>query len=413
MDSKQFMAAHRPLIFPVPVGFQEQRIQWNNHCFTGVRFYKSTSIYSVKDSVINGIRYGLVESINGSEKLLYCVCSGRRHGYALDIDMKNNYIRNFSVYDMATQIYTDNSNYKDNLSLGRDKDHLSELLQQSKITEKIAQVMKDYDCAEWDVDAILLRGQNKKNIQDIYRALWAYEWHQAEQRNAYAYQNDILPDFYDQWELQSHLLRRDTLPTMVQNIAGLKVSFHELEQRLVAVIVVFDAQSHEVLDQAVAETDLTFCYIPELYSFREVPLLKKAYAQLTVRPDLLFCDGQGLTHPMFMGVATQLGIELNLPSIGCASNRLVGDYDPTQLAAPRGSRIALKWRKQVVGNALRIREGEKPLFISVGHRLRLRTACQWVLRETENSLLPEPLRVVRERMLEILPEPTQVEFLRD
>ncbi len=134
-----------------------------------------------------------------------------------------------------------------------------------------------------------------------------------------------------------------------------------------------------------------FPYVSGYLGFRESPSLVAAFAQLSRPPDLLFVDGQGLSHPRGFGIACQLGVLLDVPSIGVAKSILVGEPD-RELGPAAGDRVALKWKGRVVGMALRTKARCKPLYISVGHRISLESAVDHVLRATRGYRLPEPTR---------------------
>jgi deoxyribonuclease V len=125
-------------------------------------------------------------------------------------------------------------------------------------------------------------------------------------------------------------------------------------------------------------------------SFREAPAVIAAVKKLTRRPDLLMCDGQGLAHPRGLGLASHVGLWLDMPAIGVAKSRLCGTH-----RAPgenRRCRTQLRYGGRVVGAVLRTRTGVKPLYVSVGHRLSLAQAVSWTLRCGRGVRLPEPTR---------------------
>lgn len=196
--------------------------------------------------------------------------------------------------------------------------------------------------------------------------------------------------------LQEHL-RTQVITTSapdlrIDTVAGLDVGYRG-DDAVVGVCVVFDAKTLVVLDEAVVEDTTDFPYIPGLFAFREMPVLLRALERLTVMPDLLVADGQGLAHPRRFGLACHLGVHTGIPSVGVAKNAM-GRFE--QPGHARGSMSDLVMDDdhgdEVVGRALRTQNGVKPVFVSVGHRIDLDRACAEVLRLAPRYRLPETTR---------------------
>ncbi len=174
-------------------------------------------------------------------------------------------------------------------------------------------------------------------------------------------------------------------------IAGADMSVAPDRIHARAVIVVLNWPELEVVELVEEEGQMEFPYIPGLLSFREAPLVIKAWEKLATAPDLLFVDGQGYAHPRRMGIASHLGLLLDVPTIGCAKSRLCGEYaEPGQYP---GNSSALYDRGELIGQVLRTKEGSKPLFISVGHKISLENAVYWVMKCLRGRRLPEPARL--------------------
>jgi deoxyribonuclease V len=133
-----------------------------------------------------------------------------------------------------------------------------------------------------------------------------------------------------------------------------------------------------------------FPYVPGLLSFREIPAILKALEQLKQIPDVLICDGQGLAHPRRLGIACHLGVLTGVPSIGVAKKRLIGEHEavPDQ----RGAWVSLYDQGEVIGAVLRTRQGVKPVFVSIGHKVDLPFAIDLVMACTTRYRLPETTR---------------------
>lgn len=174
-------------------------------------------------------------------------------------------------------------------------------------------------------------------------------------------------------------------------VAGADVSSTLRGSRLWAAVLVLRLPSFEVVEEADAERPAELPYIPGLLSFREIPVLLEAFKQLRLVPDAVLCDGQGLAHPRFFGLACHLGLWLNLPTIGCAKSRLVGDHtDPGPQA---GDWSLLRYQDKTVGAALRTRAHCRPIFVSPGHLMNLELALHLVSQCCLRSRLPEPTRL--------------------
>ncbi|MEU8051543.1 MULTISPECIES: deoxyribonuclease V [Micromonospora] len=179
-------------------------------------------------------------------------------------------------------------------------------------------------------------------------------------------------------------------PAAPATVAGLDVAYAESGDRLAAAVTVLDARTLAVVDQAVSVGRPAFPYVPGLFAFRELPALLAALELLTVRPELLVCDGHGLAHPRRFGLACHLGVVTGLPAIGVGKTPLVGRWEPP--AGARGAWSPLCDGGEVVGRVLRTRDGVKPVFVSVGHRMGLENACARVLALTPHYRLPETTR---------------------
>ncbi|HEU5441342.1 MAG TPA: endonuclease V, partial [Ktedonobacterales bacterium] len=149
----------------------------------------------------------------------------------------------------------------------------------------------------------------------------------------------------------------------IHTIAGIDASYADKAR---AAIVVLSFPALEVLDRAVASRESPFPYVPGLLSFREVPAVLDAMEKLTVRPDVLMCDGQGYAHPRRLGLASHLGVYLDMPSVGCAKSRLIGRYDEPGPAP--GDQSPVFDHGELVAMAVRSKSRTKPLFVSIGNR---------------------------------------------
>ncbi|UCD54371.1 MAG: deoxyribonuclease V [Dehalococcoidia bacterium] len=174
-------------------------------------------------------------------------------------------------------------------------------------------------------------------------------------------------------------------------IAGVDISAEKSRGMATGAVVVLQYPALRPVETKVIAGNLDFPYIPGLLSFRESPLTLDACEQLGITPDLVLVDGQGVAHPRRFGLASHLGLCLNLPTIGCAKSLLCGTHK-TPGAEP-GSYAEVVDRGEIIGVALRTKLGVKPIYVSIGHKVDLKAAIYWVMKCCRGYRLPEPTRL--------------------
>lgn len=175
-------------------------------------------------------------------------------------------------------------------------------------------------------------------------------------------------------------------------IAGVDVGFEDAGKITRAAVVLLDADTLEPVAQALARVPTCMPYIPGLLSFRELPAVLQALDSLGQRPDMIFSDGHGIAHPRGLGIAAHLGVITGLPTIGVAKKILTGQHQA--LGERRGDQVDLLDKSgKVIGTVLRSKDKVRPLIISPGNRVSLKTAAQLVMRYVTRYRLPEPTRL--------------------
>jgi deoxyribonuclease V len=174
----------------------------------------------------------------------------------------------------------------------------------------------------------------------------------------------------------------------VDYVAGVDVSIQDDVAR--AAVVVLDVRTLTPADYAIATRPVTFPYVPGLLAFREGPVVLDALDKINTRPDLLIFDGHGLAHPRRLGIASHMGVLIDMPSIGCAKSRLWGQHD--EPGQEPGDYTYLLAEGEVIGAVLRTRPRVKPVFVSIGHRVDLATGIEYVLACCRGYRLPETTR---------------------
>jgi deoxyribonuclease V len=189
--------------------------------------------------------------------------------------------------------------------------------------------------------------------------------------------------------LRDQVIRTDQLG-VVGHVAGVDVGFEQHNTITRAAVAVLDFPGLGLLDHGIHRQPTTFPYVPGLLSFREVPAILRALDTMETKPDLILVDGQGIAHPRRIGIASHLGLACGLPTIGVAKTRLIGTHD--DIPDVKGAWRPLMDRDETIGAVLRTRAGVKPLYISIGHRVSLPTAIEYVMACVTRYRLPETTR---------------------
>lgn len=176
----------------------------------------------------------------------------------------------------------------------------------------------------------------------------------------------------------------------VNYVAGVDAGFEEAGKTTRAAVAVLKFPALTLEEYAIARAPASFPYMPGLLTFREAPAILEALEKLTRMPDLILCDGQGIAHQRRFGIASHIGVITGLPCIGVAKNRLTGSH--TDLPPEKGSMARLIDNGEIIGIALRSRTGVKPIYISPGHKICLKTAIHYVLQCLTRFRLPETTR---------------------
>lgn len=176
----------------------------------------------------------------------------------------------------------------------------------------------------------------------------------------------------------------------IRYVAGADVAFDKPRNLAFAAVVVLKFPRLEVVEQAIASSPIRFPYVPGYLSFREVPAICEALCQIRQTPGLILCDGQGFAHPRRFGLACHLGLITDRPCIGVGKSRLLGNH--RHVPNSRGHWVSLIDKEEQIGAVLRSRKNVKPIHVSIGHRISLKTAISYVKRCTTRYRLPETTR---------------------
>jgi deoxyribonuclease V len=173
-------------------------------------------------------------------------------------------------------------------------------------------------------------------------------------------------------------------------IGGADISFNKYSEVVYAGIVLFNYPELKIIGQATAISKTKFPYISGLLAFREVPALLEAWDKLTVKPDLMALDGQGIAHERRTGIATHFGLITNTPALGSAKSRLTGRYD--EPGNHPFDQSPMYDKGEVIGIALRSKKNCKPIYISPGHRISMEQSVEVIKNCIRGYRIPEPTR---------------------
>lgn len=198
-------------------------------------------------------------------------------------------------------------------------------------------------------------------------------------------------------ELQAAVVTEDALDD-IRVIAGVAIAHSRFNDTMTLAAAALSFPDLTVLDRQVIEYQTKFPFIPDLLSFREVPGIVAVLEALSVKPDLLVIDGPGITHPKGLGVASHVGVILDIPAIGCSKSSPVGTFIEPEVNA--GSESALVWQSEIIGTVYRSKNRVAPLFVSTGHRISRETATSLIRQTCQGYRLPEPLRIASAQLTE-------------
>ena len=172
-------------------------------------------------------------------------------------------------------------------------------------------------------------------------------------------------------------------------IAGTDVSYVEKKNEAYVAIVVIHRETLEILEECTWVGEIPCLYYPGLFSLREAPCLLNAFEKLQTIPDAILIDGNGLIHPRRFGLACEIGLSLEIPTIGCAKKLFLGKHG--KMGRNKGHRSPILQNEEILGMALRTKLNKTPIYVSVGHRFDLDSACELVLSVSKEDRDPVPL----------------------
>jgi deoxyribonuclease V len=206
------------------------------------------------------------------------------------------------------------------------------------------------------------------------------------------FENVFFNDFRTEYPLktlreeQVNLSRNVSLQDDFQDIvtvAGIDVAYPDNEfHEACGACVILDYNTLQVIEESMVFSSTDFPFISTYFSYRELPIVQKIINRLRSTPSLVLLDGNGIIHPARCGFASHTGITLDIPTIGVAKTLLYGTVKDSQVIIGKEKR----------GYAFSIKPGTKPIYVSPGHRVSLKTSLE-VVKHLCFSKNPEPLRL--------------------
>jgi len=196
-------------------------------------------------------------------------------------------------------------------------------------------------------------------------------------------------------KIQNNLRRKVRLNNRIVSLKSIAcVDVGYFGRKAKAVVCVFTYPHLKLIETKIAYRDIDFPYIAGLLSFREGPVILEAFKKIKNIPDLVIFDAQGICHPRRLGLATHLGIILDIPTIGCTKNHFYGKFKMPKEKRGSFSYIYDEGTEEILGLALRTRSNVKPIFVSCGFKIKLNKAKEIILKLCRGFRIPEPLRFV-------------------
>lgn len=192
-----------------------------------------------------------------------------------------------------------------------------------------------------------------------------------------------------QRELATKVILEDNYKRPITSIAGIDLAF--LDDIAFIACVTVDYTTLETKTVKTSTARLNFPYIPTLLFFREGPPIIDIIKYTEPKADIFIINAQGIAHPEFLGCASHVGVLANVPTVGVTSRRLCGDYErePGEV----GEAVPMRCGGRKVGWVVKSKAGNRPVFVSPGHRISLESSLEIVMKCVKNHKLPEPLHL--------------------
>ncbi|MCJ7577491.1 MAG: endonuclease V [candidate division Zixibacteria bacterium] len=192
-----------------------------------------------------------------------------------------------------------------------------------------------------------------------------------------------------QEELSRFVMTKDEFKK-TEKVSGVGVIFSKDEDKVSVACVNFSFPQLQILDQTVERESYDFPYTPGLFAFSVGPAILSALNKIE-KPDLIIFPGRGIDHPRKLGLASHLGVLLDLPTIACSKKPLWKNHPEPSMK--KGAYVFIeRENKELIGAVLRTKDSAKPIFVTPGHKISIQTALKIILQCSPRYRIPEPLR---------------------
>lgn len=188
----------------------------------------------------------------------------------------------------------------------------------------------------------------------------------------------------------------------VKSVGGIDVAYKD--EKAFAACVVMNSEGTKIIEERRLSGKVSFPYVSTYLSYRELPMVKKVYANLKEKPDVLMIDGNGILHPRRIGIASHAGVEMNVPTIGIAKRLLMGKLG--KVPEKIGDFSSILHEGSVLGMALKSSKSENYVYVSPGHMVSMRTSLE-LSKKLCFHRVPEPTRRAHRMAAELRRERTK------
>ncbi len=189
-----------------------------------------------------------------------------------------------------------------------------------------------------------------------------------------------------QIELANQVIQEDVTGNP-DKIVGVDVSFSR-DDRAVSAAVIIDTKSLKIVEKRIKEVVLSFPYVPGFLGFREAEVMVSVLRELKTGFDVIMANGHGILHPRRFGLASQVGLMMDMPTIGLAKRLIAGNHIKEDISSFNVGKFKVQpvvLEKEIAGVYM------NGYYVSIGHKITLQTAVELV-KETSIYKTPEPIR---------------------